>query len=122
MIFFENRAHSSGSCARSLAVLAPLRAVACFIAAVSVQTPARAQDNPSSSIDVTRLFSTSCGFCHQAGGRVKGRGPKLMGSERSDEQITKQIKDGKPPGMPAFGKAFSDDQISAIVAYIRALK
>jgi mono/diheme cytochrome c family protein len=73
-------------------------------------------------MDVTRLFSTSCGFCHQAGGRVKGRGPRLMGSERSDEQITKQIKDGKPPGMPAFGKAFSDDQIKAIVAYIRELK
>ena len=53
---------------------------------------------------------------------MQGRGPKLMGTEKSDEDITKQIKNGKPPRMPAFGKSFSDDQIKAIVAYIRALK
>jgi len=107
--------------ARLVPVLAPLVAAACLLAAAFAPT-ARAQDNPGGSVDVARLFSTSCGFCHQAGGRVQGRGPKLMGSERSDEQIIKQIKNGKPPGMPAFGRAFSDEQINAIVAYIRALK
>lgn len=108
--------------ARLAPVLAPLLAAACLSAVAFAQIAARAQDAQSASIDVARLFSTSCGFCHQAGGRVQGRGPKLMGSERSDEQITKQIKNGKPPGMPAFGRSFSDEQIKAIVAYIRALK
>jgi mono/diheme cytochrome c family protein len=107
--------------ARLVPVLAPLVAATCLLAGSFAPT-ARAQDKPGGSVDVARLFSTSCGFCHQAGGRVQGRGPKLMGSERSDEQIIKQIKNGKPPGMPAFGRAFSDEQINAIVAYIRALK
>ena len=70
---------------------------------------------------VERLFATSCGWCHQGGGRVAGRGPKLAGTDKPDEFIIKQIKQGKPPGMPAFGKSFNDDQIQAIVAYIRAL-
>jgi len=55
------------------------------------------------------------------GGRVAGRGPKLAGTDKSDDFIIKQIKNGKPPGMPAFGKSFSDEQIQAIVSYIRGL-
>jgi mono/diheme cytochrome c family protein len=90
--------------------------------------PAAAQDQPSSSpagpgeMNVARLFATSCGWCHQSGGRTAGRGPKLAGIERTDEEIIRQIRNGKPPGMPAFGKSFNDEQISAIVAYIRSLK
>ena len=77
--------------------------------------------SPSVDPNVSRLFATSCGWCHQGGGRVAGRGPKLAGTDKSDEFIIRQIKQGKPPGMPAFGKSFNDDQIGAIVAYIRAL-
>jgi mono/diheme cytochrome c family protein len=83
--------------------------------------PAAQQPAPSVDPNVSRLFATSCGWCHQAGGRVAGRGPKLAGTDKSDEFIIRQIKQGKPPGMPAFGKSFNDDQIQAIVAYIRAL-
>ena len=75
----------------------------------------------STSLNVRQLFATSCGWCHQSGGRTEGRGPKLAGTDKSDEYIINQIKKGKPPGMPAFGKSFNDDQIQAIVAYIRAL-
>ena len=46
---------------------------------------------------------------------------KLAGMEKSDEFIIERIKRGKPGTMPAFGKAFSDSQIAAIVAYIRLL-
>jgi mono/diheme cytochrome c family protein len=85
-------------------------------------TPPSAQQPPK-SIDpnVNRLFATSCGWCHQGGGRVAGRGPKLAGTDKSDEFIIRQIKQGKPPGMPSFGKSFNDDQILSILAYIRAL-
>ena len=75
----------------------------------------------SAGIDVKQLFATSCGWCHQNGGRSPGRGPKLAGTDKSDEHIINQIKKGKPPGMPAFGNNFSDEQIRAIVAYIRNL-
>ena len=67
------------------------------------------------------MFATTCGFCHQDGGRAAGRGPKLSKSERSDEFIIERIKNGKMGSMPAFGSVFSDGQIIAILAYIRGL-
>ena len=76
----------------------------------------------TTSLDVRQLFATSCGWCHQNGGRAEGRGPKLAGTDKSDTYIVNQIKNGKPPGMPAFGGSFNDTQISAILAYIRDLK
>lgn len=92
-------------------------------------TPVRAQNAPPAQgpgqdgeFNVERLFATSCGWCHQSGGRVAGRGPKLAGTDKPDDFIIRQIKNGKSPGMPAFGKSFNDEQIKAIVAYIRGLK
>jgi mono/diheme cytochrome c family protein len=73
-------------------------------------------------IDGATLFATSCGWCHQGGGRVDGKGPKLAGTVESDEVLIRRIKVGKPGAMPAFGTTFSDPQIKAIVAYIRTLK
>jgi mono/diheme cytochrome c family protein len=93
-----------------------------------IVTSAFAQDMPSGQqqpevgMNVERLFATSCGWCHQNGGRSQGRGPKLAGIEKPDEDIIRQIKSGKPPGMPAFGRSFNDEQIKKIVAYIRELK
>jgi mono/diheme cytochrome c family protein len=76
----------------------------------------------TTSLNVRQLFATSCGWCHQSGGRAEGRGPKLAGTDKSDEYIINQIKKGKPPGMPAFGGSFNDTQINAILSYIRDLK
>jgi mono/diheme cytochrome c family protein len=67
-------------------------------------------------------FSSICGFCHEDGGRRAGKGPQLMGTEKTDEQIFERIKFGKPGRMAAFGGAFTDDQIRQIVVYIRHLK
>ncbi|HEX2888926.1 cytochrome c [Vineibacter terrae] len=103
----------------------PLAGVVAILAAASVlaQTPPPAGQgtDPSSGANVTRLFATSCGWCHQGGGRVAGRGPKLAGTDKTDDFLVSRIKQGKPPGMPAFGKSFNDEQIQAIIAYIRAL-
>jgi len=79
-------------------------------------------DQQSTSLNVEQLFATSCGWCHQNGGRAAGRGPKLANSDKSDDYIINQIKNGKMPGMPAFGRIFNDAQIHAIVGYIRGLK
>jgi len=72
-------------------------------------------------IEGGKMFATTCGFCHQDGGRHAGRGPKLSKSERSDEYIIERIKKGKMGAMPAYGSVFSEGQIIAILAYIRGL-
>jgi mono/diheme cytochrome c family protein len=96
---------------------------ACAALVVQAQNAASEQANPQpGNFEAASLFAATCGFCHQDGGRSPGRGPKLAGTDKSDDYIIKQIKDGKPPGMPAFGGVFDDEQIRAIVAYIRGLK
>ena len=75
----------------------------------------------SADIDGETMFATLCGFCHEDGGRAEGKGPKLSNSKRSDAYLIDRIKKGKLGAMPAFGRAFSDGQITAILAYIRGL-
>jgi mono/diheme cytochrome c family protein len=95
-------------------------ALAQSTSAESKNPPAPAEASPD---DITgeQMFATTCGFCHQNGGRHAGRGPKLSNSERSDEFIIDRIKKGKGGAMPAYGSVFSDGQIIAILAYIRGL-
>lgn len=85
------------------------------------QPPAEAT-SVTSELDVKRLFATTCGFCHSNGGRSAGRGPQLMGTSLTDAEITSRIKNGKPGQMPAFATSFSDEDIKAIIRYIRGLK
>ena len=73
-------------------------------------------------IDGETMFATSCGFCHQSGGRADGRGPKLAGTTRSDDFMAERVRKGNPGAMPAYGRVFSESQIMAIVAYIRTLE
>jgi len=83
---------------------------------------ARPPEASANDIDGPTMFATSCGYCHHDGGRTAGKGPKLAGSRRSDEYIVERIRKGKLGAMPAFGDAFSDGQIIAILAYIRSLE
>jgi mono/diheme cytochrome c family protein len=91
-----------------------------FALAQSATPPAQAEASPG-DIDGQQMFATTCGFCHQDGGRAAGRGPKLSKSERSDEYIIERIRKGKTGAMPEYGAVFSDGQIIAILAYIRGL-
>ena len=91
-----------------------------MLAATAYQ--ARSQDQTSGDQEVERLFATTCGWCHQDGGRHQGKGPKLMGTTRSDEYIINRIATGRPGRMPAFGQTLTLEQIEAIVRYIRGLK
>lgn len=110
--------------AASLAIIWPWLSAASF---AQQSTPAgaanplpQAEASPD-DIEGGKMFATTCGFCHQDGGRHAGRGPKLSKSERSDEYIVERIKKGKAGAMPAYGSVFSDGQIIAILAYIRGL-
>ena len=111
----------------AVATLALALSIACASAqqGPSPAAKATAQPPPEGSpndIDGPTLFASVCGFCHQDGGRTEGKGPKLAGSSRSDDFIIARIRNGKPGAMPAFRGAFSEGQIIAILAYIRALE
>jgi mono/diheme cytochrome c family protein len=77
------------------------------------------------------LFGSSCSRCHGASGG--GGMPSFLGGpaprnfqdhefqlSRTDEQLKMTIVNGKGSGMPAFGKAFDDAQLSALVGQIRS--
>ncbi|WP_334386792.1 c-type cytochrome [Bradyrhizobium sp. AZCC 2262] len=107
-----------------LAIILPWLSTASFAQQPNSASPAnplpQAEASPD-DIEGGKMFATTCGFCHQDGGRHAGRGPKLSKSERSDEYIVERIKKGKAGSMPAYGGVFSDGQIVAILAYIRGL-
>jgi mono/diheme cytochrome c family protein len=70
-----------------------------------------------------KLFADSgCGWCHEEGGKVAGKGPKLEGTTRDDHFIKYRITHGKEGAMPSFGHQFNDQQIAELIAYIRSLK
>jgi mono/diheme cytochrome c family protein len=103
----------------NLAMMAPLAAMlSASLAAAQPATPG----SDSAPLDVEKLFATTCGFCHSSGGRVAGKGPQLMGTQRSDDFLRNRIKNGKEGAMPAFGTVFSDAQIGDIIRYIHELK
>jgi len=86
------------------------------------QTPPAKPAAGAPAFSVKNTFRNICGFCHENYGRKAGKGPQLMGSQLTDEQMFNRIKNGKPGRMPAFGGNFTDDQIHEIVVFIRALK
>jgi mono/diheme cytochrome c family protein len=96
-----------------------LMAGPCFADSGDPGTPAQA-DAAQQGAQV--FGSNGCGFCHETGGKSAGRGPKLMGTARTDSFIEFRIKHGKEALMPAFGGSLTDAQIADVIAYIRSLK
>lgn len=81
-------------------------------------------DNAYAQSEGQQLFNQmNCSGCHSHGGG--GIGPPLMdaqwiyGSEPS--QIFATIVEGRPNGMPSFRGKLSNDQVWALVAYVRSL-
>ncbi len=93
------------------------------LAVIAVQ-PAGADDVPGAS-----LFDTYCAGCHGAagsGGAAAAIGSQQYLSSHTDEELAQITSDGiEGQGMPAWNKAkggaLTDDQIAAIVAYLRSL-
>jgi cytochrome c oxidase cbb3-type subunit 3 len=65
----------------------------------------------------------NCSGCHFQGGG--GIGPPLMDAGwiygSRPENIFETIVEGRPNGMPAFGRKISADQIWQLVAYVRSM-
>jgi len=78
-----------------------------------------------------QLYAKQCASCHGKDGRAKTLKGKFKHARNltdaewqekvSDERIFNSIHNGKEK-MPAFGKKLSQEQIEALVTYVRALK
>lgn len=78
------------------------------------------------------LFQNNCARCHGTEGKgglpVFAGGPSprnftdhAFQNERTDEQLRMTIVNGKGAGMPPFGQAFTDAQLTSLVAHVRSL-
>lgn len=84
--------------------------------------------------DATQQYDKNCKVCHGPSGKGDGPAGKMLKPPpadfatvlkgKADADIAKAIKDGgkavgKSTAMPAFGSKLTDDQINAIVAYVK---
>ena len=92
--------------------------------ALGITTSARAQD------DAAALYKSKCAACHGADGKGDTPVGKKLGvknfhdpdcAKLTDADFFKVTKEGKGK-MPAYDKKLTDDQIKALVKYIRSLK
>jgi cytochrome c6 len=95
-----------------------LRLIAFFaLAAVTLATPALADDSGQAQ------FLASCSACHQLTGLgIKGAFPPLAGSafvQGGVGAVAGRVLNGRG-GMPRFKGDLSDQQIAAILTYVRA--
>lgn len=67
------------------------------------------------------FYQGSCARCHGAN-RGGGRGPALLPDRLSqgDEVYFDIIKNGESGGMPAWGNQLTDEEIGALVAFMRS--
>ena len=84
------------------------------------------------TLNPQKLYSKNCAACHRetgVGGKIEFEGkiinPEIFTNEKakrlSDEKIAKTIREGvEDDGMPAFKDKLNDDQIKAIISYIRS--
>lgn len=91
---------------------------------MALAAPARAQDSPEA------LYKTKCQACHGPDGKGETAAGKKLGAKdfhspevtkMSDAELFDVTKKGKDK-MPSYDKKLTDDQIKALVKYIRTLK
>lgn len=82
--------------------------------------PALAMVKEKYDIDMKKLFSAKCSWCHQGMGMKQADGPMLAGTKKTKEQVKLQISRGKSP-MPGFKNQLSEKELDALVDYIKAL-
>ena len=67
------------------------------------------------------LFLMNCAHCH-ADDATGDEGPDLHGVRKSDARITAIIKNGIKGEMPKFGQKLKDEDVRALIAFLRTLK
>jgi len=107
------------------------REIVCALAFIArlVSAPATASDPVDAAaaavgekyqVNIKKLFATKCSWCHQGYGMKQADGPKLAGTEKTLEQVRKQIQNGKSP-MPGFKSQLKEEEVQALAEYIKTL-
>jgi cytochrome c6 len=80
--------------------------------------------------DSATLYKSKCAACHGPDGAGATAAGKKLGAKdlhspavtaMTDAELVDITKNGKEK-MPAYGKSLTDDQINALIKYIRTLK
>ena len=87
----------------------------------SVAGEAPAAGSPGPAGMGRTLFLKNCAHCH-AEDATGDEGPDLHDLHKSDEFISRRIRNGIKGEMTAFGEKFSKDDVKALIAYLRTLK
>jgi len=101
-----------------------LQIIAAFGSFATVPSHAAEADASSpqtTAVDVKKVFAASCSWCHDGYGMDAGKGPKLAGTQMTEQQIYDRIWNGKPGTMPAYKKTLSEVQVIALASYIKGL-
>ncbi|HGY10078.1 MAG TPA: cytochrome c [Oceanithermus profundus] len=73
--------------------------------------------------DGAGLYAANCASCHGANGEGMGAVfPALAGNDRlaDADYVIRTVLNGKPgTAMPGFGARFSDEEVAAVVSYVR---
>ena len=98
---------------------------------ISITGAVTSETNSTSTRDVAQLYARHCSSCHGSDGRsrtVKGKRSRSRDlsdpawqSDTSDERLFNSIMHGKQK-MPGFSKKLSEQDIDALVSYVRTLK
>jgi len=80
-----------------------------------------AAGSPGPAFTGRTLFLKNCAHCH-ADDATGDEGPDLHGLKKSDDWISRRIRNGVKGEMTAFGEKFSDEDVKALIAYLRTLK
>ncbi len=94
-------------------------------------TPPTTNPGALPAVNAEQLYEKQCASCHGKDGRAKTIKGKFKHARNltdaewqekvSDERIFNSINNGKEK-MPAYGKKLSQEQIEALVTYVRAFK
>lgn len=70
-------------------------------------------------------YDAKCAPCHGPGGKGSSIGPDLTNKNykygRTPAAITESISNGRPNGMPAYGKEISHEKTEGLVQYLLSL-
>ena len=81
---------------------------------------------PAPQSEGERLFiGYNCAYCHGFGG-VGSMGPSFQDGRwrfgGSDDSVYRSIAEGRPDGMPRWGRLIPADHIRKLTAYVRSLE
>lgn len=102
-----------------------------FVALCAVLgTACQKAEKPKFQVSGAEVYRSACRRCHGEDGHggppVNGNAPrnlrdKAFQASRTDEQLKEAIRSGNAKGMPPFRAAFTEEELTVLVAHVRTL-